>query len=66
LQGDTLEDHISAPQQILLNFLENHFPLSAADPKGGNPKMSDREINNLHAQVPPPPSPPTNIHFVGS
>jgi hypothetical protein len=53
--GDVLEDHISAPQQILLNFLENHFPMSVESENGnGAPKMSDSEINSLHAQVSPP------------
>ena len=44
LTGDVMEDFVSAPQQILLGFLENHFPTSAAD-------VTDSEINLLHAQV---------------
>lgn len=42
--GDVMDDFVSAPQQVLLHFLERHFPTYQAD-------MSDREISNLHAQV---------------
>ncbi len=45
VSGDSMEDFVSAPQQILLQFLEKHFP--ARQPED----LSETEINHLHAQV---------------
>lgn len=52
VSGDVMDDFVSAPQQILLHFLERHFPLT-------QPDMSDRDINQLHAQVLPSFDPST-------
>ena len=45
VSGDVMDDFVSAPQQILLHFLERHFPTSI--------DMAERDINKLHAQVMP-------------
>lgn len=43
--GDAMEDFVSAPQQILLQFMEKHFPTHQPD------DLSEADINHLHAQV---------------
>lgn len=48
LTGDVMEDFVSAPRQILLGFLDNHFPTSLPD-------MADTEMRRLHAQASPIP-----------
>lgn len=45
ITGDAMEDFVSAPQQILLQFLEKHFPTNQPE------DLSEAEINHLHAQV---------------
>ena len=45
LTGDAMEDFVSAPQQILLHFLEKHFPTHQPE------ELSEADINHLHAQV---------------
>ena len=42
--GDVLEDFVSAPQQILLHFLDRHWPTIQKE-------LVDSEIDRLHAQV---------------
>lgn len=44
-QGDDLEDFISAPKQILHQFLSKHFPLNSCD-------MTGYELDILQHQVP--------------
>ena len=43
-QGDDLEDFISAPKQILYQFLSKHFPLNSCD-------MTGYELDILQHQV---------------
>lgn len=43
-QGDEMDDFISAPKQILHQFLQNHFPLNSCD-------MASYELDVLQHQV---------------
>ena len=44
LIGDSMDDFVSAPQQILLGWLNNHFPK-------GHCGMADAKIYSLYSQV---------------
>lgn len=46
LMGDVMDDFVSAPRQILLAFLENHFPLQLCG-------LTEQEVATLQAQVLP-------------
>ena len=41
--GSELDDYVSAPQMILYNFVQNHWPESS--------DMSDAALNSLQSQV---------------
>ena len=41
--GSELDDYVSAPQMILYNFIQNHWPESS--------DMSDSSLNSLQLQV---------------
>ena len=41
--GSELDDYVSAPQMILYNFIQNHWPDSS--------DMSDSSLNSLQSQV---------------
>ena len=42
--GDNMEDFVSAPQQILLGWLNNHFPRDACG-------LSENQLHGLYYQV---------------
>ena len=44
VMGDAMDDFISAPRQVLLAFLENHFPTHACG-------LTESGASTLHAQV---------------
>ena len=44
LIGESMDDFVSAPQQILLNWLENHFPKE-------NCELSDDQLHGLYGMV---------------